>query len=308
MRRFIPLLLLAPCLLGADQPASDADLRDWLENMVWHHNYTIDEIAQATDLAPPIVKAHLKRLNISLTNRPTPKKTDTLTVMPYPGGRHPRIGFLDGAIDPERGTKISVFLPWPDSGYVVVDLPEAIFSNLGLTYLAHTHIPTIWTEQNIKLPHIDWTRNPDGTLEFQRTLPNKIAFGAKVWPRKDTVDMELWLKNGTDQKLTGLRTQICVMLKGAPDFNAQTNDNKMSDKPAVAVHSINKNRWIATAWSHAGRAWTNPPVPCLHSDPVFPDCPPGETKTVRGRLFFHDGPDINPEINRRRAAGELVPQ
>jgi hypothetical protein len=33
-------------------------------------------------------------------------------VLPYPGGRHPRVGFLDGAIDPQRGTKASVFAPW----------------------------------------------------------------------------------------------------------------------------------------------------------------------------------------------------
>lgn len=27
-----------------------------------------------------------------------------LRLLPYPGGRHPRIGFLDGAIDPQRDT------------------------------------------------------------------------------------------------------------------------------------------------------------------------------------------------------------
>jgi len=308
MRRFTTLLLLVPFLLAADRPRSDADLRYWLENMVWHHHYTVDEIAEATGLTPPDIKAHLKRLNISPSSRPKTKKTDTLTVMPYPGGRHPRIGFLDGAIDPERGTKISVFLPWPDSGYVVLDLPEAIFSNLGLTYLAHTHVPTIWTEKNIKLAPIDWTRNTDGTLEFERTLPNKIAFGAKVWPRQDSVDMELWLKNGTNETLTGLRTQICVMLKGAPDFNALTNDNKVHDKPTAAVQSKDGRHWIATAWSHAGRVWSNAPVPCMHGDPVFPDCPPGQKKIVRGRLFFHEGPDIQPEFERRRAAGKLLPR
>ena len=70
-------------------------------------------------------------------------------MLPYPGGRHPRIGFLEGAIDPQRETKLSVFTPWHDSSYVVADVPEAIWSNLGLTYLAHTHIPTIWTAQKI---------------------------------------------------------------------------------------------------------------------------------------------------------------
>ena len=33
-------------------------------------------------------------------------------MLPYPGGRHPRLGFLDGAIRPQRETKVSVFAPW----------------------------------------------------------------------------------------------------------------------------------------------------------------------------------------------------
>ena len=66
-------------------------------------------------------------------------------------GRHPRIGFLDGAIRPQRETKISVFTPWDPHSYVVVDVPEAIWSNLGLTYLAHTHIDTVWTKKKIEV-------------------------------------------------------------------------------------------------------------------------------------------------------------
>jgi hypothetical protein len=56
-----------------------------------------------------------------------------LFVLPYPGGRHPRIGFLDGAVNPQRETKISVSTPWDEQSYVVVDLPEAIWSNRDQT-------------------------------------------------------------------------------------------------------------------------------------------------------------------------------
>src|SRR5262249_33818250 len=138
-----------------------------------------------------------------------------LRVLPYPGGRHPRIGFLEGAIDPLRGTKASVFLPWDPASYVVVDLPEAIFSNIGLIFLAHTHVPTIWNEQNQVLQNIDWTREPDGTLRHHRLLPNGIVFGASIAARESDVEMELWLRNVTNIDLTRLRTQICVLLKQA---------------------------------------------------------------------------------------------
>src|SRR4029450_3863677 len=85
-----------------------------------------------------------------------------LKVLPYPGGRHPRIGFLDGAIRPQRETKFSAFLPWDLSQYVVVDVPEAIWIKRGkdreLLYLAHTDVLTIWTRQGISLEPLEWNR------------------------------------------------------------------------------------------------------------------------------------------------------
>src|SRR4030095_963213 len=96
-----------------------------------------------------------KEMNITAENRPRREPNSPLLVLPYPGGRHPRIGFLDGAINPQRATKISVFTPWDENSYVVLDVPEAIWSNLGLTYLAHTHIATVWTKQGVELPQLE---------------------------------------------------------------------------------------------------------------------------------------------------------
>ncbi len=44
--------------------------------------------------------------------RPRRKAGEPLLVRPYPGGRHPRIGFLEGAVEPQRETKVSVCSPW----------------------------------------------------------------------------------------------------------------------------------------------------------------------------------------------------
>jgi len=122
----------------------DADLRYWLENMVWYHAFTNEEITAATGLAENKIEAAKKNFDIRPDNRPRRAEDAPILVLPYPGGRHPRIGFLEGAVDPQRETKFSVFTPWDANSYVVVDVPEAIWSNLGLTYLAHTHIDTIW--------------------------------------------------------------------------------------------------------------------------------------------------------------------
>lgn len=113
--------------------------------------------------------------------------------------------------------------------------------------------------------------------------------------------MELWLRNGTNEERTGLRVQNCVMLRGARGFESQTNDNKVLHSPFAACRSEDGRRWIVTAWERCGRAWANPPCPCLHSDPVFPDCAPGETVRLRGLLSFYEGVDIRPELRRLSA-------
>jgi hypothetical protein len=279
-------------------PRDEAELRFWLENMAWHHGYSVAEMTAATGLKAAEITAALKKFDISKATRPRRPPDSPLLVLPYPGGRHPRIGFLDGARRPQRETKISVFTPWDDSAYVVVDVPEAIWSNLGLTYLAHTHVPTIWTKEGIALEKLEWQRGRDGTLDITRKLPNGISFGAKITPAREAVHMSLWLSNGTRAKLSDLRVQVCVLLKGAPGFEGQVKDNKVFSGPYAACRSADGRRWIATAWEPHQRNWANPQCPCVHSDPRFPDCAPGETQRLRGVLWFHEGKDIEGEIRR----------
>lgn len=283
---------------NARKPVSEAALRKWLENMVRHHRFTTSEIEAATGLNPSEIASALKRFEVRPEERPARPADAPLLVLPYPGGRHPRIGFLEGAINPQRETKISVFTPWDPSSYVVADVPEAIWSNLGLTYLAHTHVPTIWTKQAITLPTQEWQVQEDGSLVMERTLPNGITFGTKVIPGRDGVRMRQWLTNGTSQPLSDLRVQNCVMLKAAQGFNTQTNENKVFRPPYVACRSEDGRRWVITAWKPNHRCWGNAPCPCLHSDPKFPDCPPGQTRRLNGWLSFHEGTAIDEELNR----------
>ena len=289
---------LARQLTEFRSPTSEADLRFWLENMVVFHRYQPGEISAATGLSLAEIDEAVRKLDLAGKAPPSRAPGEPLRILPYPGGRHPRIGFLEGALMPQRETKFSVFTPWDDASYVVVDLPEAIFSNLGLIYLAHTHVPTLWDRHGITLPRQEWSRLADRTLESERTLPNGIVFGAKVTPTPTEVRMELWLRNGTKERLTGLRVQNCVMLAYARGFAAQTATNKVFRSPYRAASSEGVHRWVITAWVPVQRCWSNDPCPCLHSDPQFPDCSPGETVRVRGMLAFHEGNDIESEIQR----------
>ena len=278
---------------NARRPSNEADLRYWLENLVGHHGFDIAAVERATGLSPTAIENALRRFDVKPYALAKPGN-----VLPFPGGWHPRIGFLEGAVQPQRETKVSVFTPWDRKSFVVVDVPEAIWSNLGLTYLAHTHVPTIWTQQDVELPQLEWTRHEDGRLTIERELPNGIRFGAEVKPAADEVAMELWLRNGTAQKLTGMRVQNCVMLKGAPEFAAQRNDNKLFRHPFAACRNEAGDRWIITAWEPCHRPWGNSLCPCLHSDPRFPDAAPGETVKVRGWLGFYEGENIDRELAR----------
>jgi hypothetical protein len=271
--------------------------------MVGAHRFTVPEVQAATGLDPDAISAALKRFRIEPGKLPDRAPGSPLLVLPYPGGRHPRIGFLDGAVNPQRETKFSVFSPWDLASYVVVDLPEAIWSNLGLTYLAHTHVATVWTKKNVTLPRQEWMRATDGSLASERKLPNGIQFAARVIPKPDHVAMTLKLINGTDSPLSDLRVQQCVMLKGAGGFTGQTNDNKLFEKPYIACQSDDGRRWIITAWAPCDRVWANAPCPCLHSDPKFPDCPARETRLLRGWLSFYEGRDIRAELRRIDATG-----
>ena len=285
--------------LPVTEPSTDnarrGDLKRWFTNMVTHHQFTPHEVRAATGLPLAEVKKKIADWKIAAT-APARAADAPLKVLPFPGGRHPRIGFLDGAIAPQRETKVSVFTPWNPHSYVVVDVPEALWSNLGLTYLAHTHIRTVWDLLNKKLPPLEWKLNADGSLSMQRTLPNGIAFGSTVIPQKDVVKMKMWIRNGSPNELTKLRAQMCVMLKSAPEFNQRIAANKIKIGNWAACRDAEGKRWIITGWAPIHRTWLNPPVPCLHADPKFPDCPPGQTVEAHGIITFYEGADVKARI------------
>lgn len=272
------------------------------------HDFTLVEMSAATGLSIAEIK---KGIEPYLISRPPRNIADPLHVLPYPGGRHPRIGFLEGAIRPQRETKVSVFPPWKDGGYAVADVPEAIWVQTGdkpreLLYLAHTHVPTMWDNQNVTLEPLEWSREKDGSYRMERKLPNGVVFGTQVKPTPTEVRMEMWLTNGTRETLKGLLVQNCVMLKSLRGFEQQTAGNKVIQKPYVACRNKEGDKWIITAWEPCVRPWGNPPCPCLHSDPQFPDCEPGQTVRLRGWLSFYEGKDLAAELKRIEATNWKV--
>jgi hypothetical protein len=76
------------------------------------------------------------------------------------------------------------------------------------------------------------------------------------------------------------------MLKEAKGFSATTNGNKRFGKLSAGVRASDGGRWLVTEWERTGRTWGNERCPCLHADPVLPDCAPAERVEVKGRVWL----------------------
>lgn len=269
------------------------DIRSWIQIML-RHKFTNVEMAAVLGLN----EEEILRL-LESTTKVSTQNDGKIEALPYPGGRHPRIDFREGMLSPRRGTELSVFLPWDGEDFVVLDLPEAVFTQYGLTFLGHKHVPTIFDLQKISVPNSDWQQDSLGNWINLWTLPNKIEIGAEFVPKMGHAIMHLWLTNNTtDTIFKDLRTQICVMLGQTKHFSQQTNENKKLACPSVAVESEGGDKWIIIAWEGCINPWGNIKCPCLHADPSFPDCAPGQTVTLSGILSFYEGSNIDLEIDR----------
>ena len=271
--------------------ASRKDTQYWI-NLMRRHHYTHGEMGKVMGYSIDSIKRIKRQVPYNLIF-----DEGKIEVWPYPGGRHPRIDFTEGMLSPMRGTKLSVFLPWDKNDYVVLDIPEAVSTQYGLTFLGHTHIPTVFDLQKVQITNTDWKRDKKGNWVNKWTLPNNIEIGSYVIPRKDHVEMKLWFTNhSSDTLFQQLKTQVCLMLGRAQKFCKQTNENKLLECPVVAVQSKDDNHWIITGWEGCHNPWGNEDSPCLHADPTFSDCAPGETVVLRGVLRFYVGEHINKEI------------
>ncbi|MCP4642794.1 MAG: hypothetical protein GY851_20270 [bacterium] len=78
----------------------------------------------------------------------------------------------------------------------------------------------------------------------------------------------------------------------------------VADLGLVAVTSEDGDHVFAIAWPDARSILSNAKIPCVHADPVLPDCPPGRRVHVRGKLYLMEG-TLNDVAARARR--EITP-
>ena len=280
------------------KPSTESELRYWLQNMVWHYGFSVEEIEAATGLGASRIESSLQKFKIRPETKPVRAKDAPLLMVPWPGGR--AVSNWGGRVEQtrQRETKVGVFAPWDETSYVVLDIPEAIKSNLGFLYLAHVHVETIWTKQKIELEKLEWNRRAGGNLDLTRKLPNGVVYFAKFVSFRNAVRMKLALTNGTDSTLSKLSVQNCIFLKEFKEFDNKSNPKSVASGPYNARGTADGTRWVITAWLPGGHTWGNKKNPCFHSDPTFEDCPAGQSRVVYGWFSFYQGEDIKGEFKR----------
>lgn len=212
--------------------------------------------------------------------------------------------------------------PWPCQDYLWLDFPEAIFADSGLLYLSHVNpnFPVVFPN----LSRVSWQID-DGDLSFRRILPNGVIFGGSLVANSEsTVALELYIENGSDEPLTGIRLQTCAYLRAIREFADFTVTNKfvrlaeagwvnfeqaqltsetgkyrlgfrgtgpaVADWPVFVTISNVAQRLVAMTWYESSASiMSNPKHPCMHVDPVFPDIAPNRRENIRGELLFFEG-------------------
>jgi hypothetical protein len=212
--------------------------------------------------------------------------------------------------------------PWPSQDYIWLDFPEAIFSDSGLLYLSHVNpdFPVVFPD----LPRVLW-QQANNSLYFSRQLPNGVKFGGSIVASSEwTVELELFIENGSAAPLTGIRLQTCAYLRAIKEFADFTVTNKfvhlaeaswidfelaqrtpesgkyrlgfrgtgpaVADLPVFVTRSNVTEHLVAMTWYESSASiMSNPKHPCMHVDPVFPDLAPQQRQTILGELLFFQG-------------------
>lgn len=74
-----------------------------------------------------------------------------------------------------------------------------------------------------------------------------------------------------------------------PEIERSWWADEQADIPLIATVSQDGKRLVALAFDNSYKIMTNADIPCIHADPMFPDCKVGQTVDVRGKIYFIEG-------------------
>lgn len=108
--------------------------------------------------------------------------------------------------------------PWME-GSVELRLPEILRSDMGMHYMDH-YLST-QSPLNELVPFPEWKRDPmSGSLYYDAKTKEGVAFGARVTPQTDNVELSFHITNNTAAALEYVYQNPCLDFKGDPQFDA----------------------------------------------------------------------------------------
>lgn len=112
-----------------------------------------------------------------------------------------------------------------------------------------------------------WIPVGDGLLRVDHSHPAPGTEGPASWP-------VFTIEGGNNWKRGGSKWYVA---------------DERCDASFIATESVGGGRVLGIAWESAYKVTSNHQFLCIHSDPIVPACPAGESRTVRGRVYFHEG-------------------
>jgi len=212
--------------------------------------------------------------------------------------------------------------PWSSREYIWLDFPEAIFSDNELLFLSHIN-PVIPYKFRY-MQSVKWEETGKGIV-YKQELPNGIRFGGSVAKKNEnTISLELWIQNGSDEPMKDVKLQTCAYLHGIEEFDQKTSENKLVhvagqgwmpymeakeiddvkgkyhigwlsgpkvvDLPVILALTKEPGHLVAFTWFENTYSFVgNKNHPCFHADPRIGDIEPGGSKTIKGELIFFEG-------------------
>jgi hypothetical protein len=258
---------------------------------------------------PREMQATLERL---LAERPRPAG---LRIVPAHFPDHP-------------SASVTVHLPWQTEGASNLMLPENLFLGQDVLFTGQNWVEVDAKYPQEQQPEVREIV-PGRLVRYEHKLGDGYVLLARAQVEGGGVDLELTVENNTDAALADLRAQVCLALQGVEDFASKDLarvvvpvDGEMmpltelgkvgawdglkryvpvrgdqsrgdglteADVPLIGLLNGSASRTVGVSWQGARFLITNGELSCIHADPHFPECPPRQHVTAKGRIFFTEG-------------------
>jgi hypothetical protein len=119
-----------------------------------------------------------------------------------------------------------------------------------------------------------------------------------------------WVRMADTDRGAGRRELVHYPVAGGEDLGwlkpgvgGWGASSDVADVGLVAVKATDGKHVLGLAWEHPRAIVSNWLIPCIHADPIWPECGAGKRERVRGKLYLMEG-GLDDVLARYRGEGE----